>query len=227
MPIVRNVYLVIDFETGSKNPHKTQPIELASVAVHPRTLEIIPNSEFCSLIKPVSDEKAIELGLDPIEDDALAVNQKTREELKKAPSIKSVWSQFCTYVNNYNTTGKMWDAPIMVGFNNNGFDDIILNRIATKAPWEFGPVYEDRGTIGLFHPITNIDIMKMMYPWMESNSDIFSLSMDKLRDYFGMSSAGAHEALQDVRDEAQIFIRLMKLTRKFSQKVTFKDSFKL
>lgn len=227
MPIIRNYYLIVDLETSSRNPYKTQPIELAAIAVHARTLEIVPNSEFCSLIKPVSDEDAIKLGLDPLEDEALSKNHKTREELEKAPGIKVVWKQFCTYVNNFNSTGKKWDSPILVGFNNNGFDDIIINRIATQAPWNLGPVYEDRGTIGLFHPVTNMDIMKMIYPWFESNSDVFSISMDNLRDYLGMSKIGAHEALQDVRDEAEIFIRLMKLTRTFSQRVTFKDSFKL
>lgn len=227
MPISKSIYIVTDFETGSRNPYTTQPIEIASIAVNPRTLEIVPNSEFVSLIKPLDDKEALDAGLDPIDDEALKVNGKTREALEKAPPIKSVWKQYMNYISNYNMSGREWDAPVMVGFNNNGFDDIIIDRICTKKPWALGPVYEKRGCQGLFHPIVNIDIMKMAHPWFESNSDLKTISMDNLRAYFGMSFGGAHEALQDVKDEAEIFIRLMKLTRKFAQRVTFKDSFKI
>lgn len=178
------------------------------------------------MIKPFEDEEAKKLGLDVLEDDALKVNGKTREELKTAPDIKMVWKQFVEYVSNFNYTGKKWDSPIPVGFNNNGFDDIIINRICGSDPWNLGPVDPDRGTQNFFHPATNVDIMKLIYPWFESNYDIKSISMDNLRDYFGMSRENSHQALQDVKDEAVIFIRLMNLIRKFSTKVVFKDSFK-
>ena len=84
--------IVFDFETGSRNPHKTQPVQIAAVAIHGRKLTIQPGGYFESLIRPeLDDEKAIEMGVDPIEDEALAVNGKTREELAKAPSAKTVW----------------------------------------------------------------------------------------------------------------------------------------
>lgn len=224
--IIQNVYIVYDFETGSRNPFKTQPIELAAVAINPRTFEIIENSEFCSLIRPMSDEQANKYDIDLIDDEALKVNHKTREELAKAPDIKMVWTQWTKYVANFNKTGKKWDAPIIVGFNNNGFDDIIVDRICTQDPWKLGPV-SDRGNQGLFHPAFNVDLMRLLMPWFESNYDLRSLSMDNLRDLFGIPKDNAHEALQDVRDEAAIFCRFMKMTRNFSNRVTFKDSFKL
>lgn len=224
--IVNNTYIIYDFETGSRNPYKTQPIELAAVAVNPRTFEIIENSEFCSLIRPLSDEQALAHDIDLLEDDALKINHKTKEELAQAPEMKIVWKQWVKYVGNYNKTGKKWDAPIMVGFNNNGFDDIIIDRICSKDPWNLGPV-SDRGTQGLFHPAFNIDLMRLLMPWFESNYDLKTLSMDNLRELLGISKEGAHEALQDVRDEAAIFCRFMKMTRNFSQRVTFKDSFKI
>ena len=92
MPIHNSIYLMYDTETGSRNPNTTQAIQLACIAIEPRSLEIIPNSEFESLIKPEFDEiKCKELGIDPLEDQALAVNGKTREELAKAPQLKVVW----------------------------------------------------------------------------------------------------------------------------------------
>ena len=78
--------IVFDFETGSRNPEKTQPIQIAAVAIHGRKLTVQPDGYFESLMRPIlDDEEAIKMGLDPIEDEALAVNGKTREELAKAP----------------------------------------------------------------------------------------------------------------------------------------------
>ena len=51
-------------------------------------------------MRPIlDDEEAIKMGLDPIEDEALAVNGKTREELAKAPSERTVWKKFTNFVN--------------------------------------------------------------------------------------------------------------------------------
>lgn len=223
--INRNTYIMYDFETGSRNPKTTQPIELAAIAINPRTLEIIPGSEFYSLIKPFDDEEAKAKGLDPLEDGALEVNKKTREILKTAPDIKAVWQNFIQYVSSFNYKGGRWDAPIPVGFNNNGFDDIIIERICCSAPWNLGPK-DERGAT-LFHPVQNVDLMRLMFPWMESNTELKSLSMDNLREYFGMDNKNAHTADQDVKDQAEIFCRFMKMSRQFSGKVTFKDCFKL
>ena len=92
--------IVFDFETGSRNPYKTQPVQIAAVAIHGRKLTIQPEGYFESLIRPaLDDERAIELGLDPIEDEALAVNGKTRKELAKAPQPKAVWKKFTNFVD--------------------------------------------------------------------------------------------------------------------------------
>jgi hypothetical protein len=50
--------------------------------------------------------------------------------------------------------------------------------------------------------------------------------MDNLRDYLGISKDGAHDALKDVKDSAEILIRFLKLYRNMANKVKFKDSFK-
>ena len=61
--------IVFDFETGSRNPEKTQPVQIAAVAIHGRKLTIQPAGYFESLMRPeLDDDKAIELGVDPIED---------------------------------------------------------------------------------------------------------------------------------------------------------------
>ena len=123
-------YLIYDFETTSANPYTTQPVQIAAIVVHGRKLEIKRDSEFQSLMKPELNVKKCEkLGVDPLEDGAVAVHGKTADMLKKAPTIKAVWKNFIDYVNQYNFKGTNWSAPISVGYNIKGFDSIIVNRL--------------------------------------------------------------------------------------------------
>ena len=214
--------IVFDFETGSRNPHKTQPVQIAAVAIHGRKLTIQPDGEFNSLIRPVlDDEEAIKLGLDPIEDEALAVNGKTREELAKAPQPKVVWDKFANFVNRYNFKKTPYYAPIAAGYNIIGFDLPIVQRMCEK----YGPVDKKTGQQTLFNKIHKVDMLDIVWMWMENNADVKSLSMDSMRDLFGISKENAHDALQDVKDTANLMIRFMKLHRRVAPKITFEKSF--
>ncbi|NDD83556.1 3'-5' exonuclease, partial [bacterium] len=110
-------FVVFDFETGSRNPHRTQPTQIAALAIDGRNL--------------------IAAGFDPLEDEALKITGKTREGLANAPSLKSVWSKFTRFVDQYNWKGDSFYAPIPVGFNIIGFDLIIVNRLCKEfGPWD-------------------------------------------------------------------------------------------
>jgi DNA polymerase III epsilon subunit-like protein len=63
--------------------------------------------------------------------------------------------------------------------------------------------------------------------WMSYVSEVKGLSLDSMRDYLGIDKTNAHNALKDVEDCAQILIRFLKLHKKLSQKIKFKDSFKV
>lgn len=221
-----SVIIMFDFETGSRNAYKTQPIQLAAVAIHPRKMEIIHDSCFNSLIKPYDDAKAIELGLDPLEDEALKINGKTREELALAPEPKIVWKRFCEYVNSFNYKQQKWMAPIPAGFNNNNFDDIIINRLAGSDPYNFGPWDKTWNRNCLFHPIHNIDLMKIVWNWTEMNPDVRSISMDSLRTWMGISKDNAHDALNDVVVCGEMLLKFLKLHRHYVKNVVFENSFK-
>jgi DNA polymerase III epsilon subunit-like protein len=67
--------------------------------------------------------------------------------------------------------------------------------------------------------------MNIVFLWFENNQDLSSYSLDSLREYLGISKDGAHDAIKDVKDSAEILIRFMKLHRKLSRKILFKDSF--
>jgi len=214
--------IVFDFETGSRNPEKTQPVQIAAVAIHGRKLTIQPAGYFESLMRPeLDDDKAIELGVDPIEDEALAVNGKTREELAKAPLPKTVWKKFANFVNKYNWKGTPYFAPVAAGYNINGFDMPIVQRLCEQ----YGPTDKKTGKQTLFDKIHRIDMLDTVWMWMENNPDIKSISMDSMRDLLGMSKENAHDALQDVKDTANLMIAFMKLHRRIAPKVKFEKAF--
>ena len=213
-------YIIFDFETGSRNPHKTQPTQIAALALDGRNLAV--KGQFNSEIQPIfDDEKAISLGLDPIEDEALKITNKTRDQLSSAPSLKSVWSKFTKFVSQYNWKGDAFFNPIPVGFNIIGFDLIIIDRLCR----EYGPYDDERRQQKLFSKVYKIDIMDNIFTWTESDPSVRSISMDSLRERMGLSKNGAHDALQDVKDEANIFIKLLKTHRAVYQNVNFDKAF--
>lgn len=200
--------IVFDFECGSRNPHKTQPTQLAALAIDGRNFKL--KGTFNSEIRPIlDDEKAIEAGLDPLQEEALKITRKTREGLAKAPTPKTVWKKFVTFVEQYNWQGTSFFAPIPAGFNIISFDMVIINRLCK----EFGPYDEKRETQKLFHQIYKIDLMDNIFMWTEGDPSIKSISMDSLRDRMGISKDNAHDALQDVKDTANIMIKFMKTHR--------------
>lgn len=206
-------YIIVDFETGSRNPHTTQPLQIAALVIDGRRLTIKENGIFQSLIRPITDEEQLEkLGLNKVEEEALSVNNLDMETVLKAPSCKTVFEGFANFVDMFNYEKSNWNAPILTGFNNNGFDDIIMNRLCR----EYGRWDKERGKNNLFHPIANLDVFKLIWPWFENSKlEVNSLSLDAMRDFFGMSREGAHDALVDVYDTAEIMIRFLKMYRHF------------
>ena len=68
--------------------------------------------------------------------------------------------------------------------------------------------------------------MNLIFYWFEGIDKIKSYSLDSIRDYLGIDKSGAHDALKDVHDCANILIRFLKLHRNLSPKVNFEQSFK-
>ena len=213
-------YIVFDFETGSRNPRKTQPTQIAALALDGRNFKL--KGTFNSEIRPVmDDEKAIEMGFDPLEDEALRITGKNREDLAKAPLPKTVWKKFCNFVDQYNWKGTQFFAPIPAGFNIIGFDMIIVDRLC-KA---YGPYDKERQQQTLFNKIYKVDMMDNMFMWTEGDPSIKSISMDSLRDRMGLSKENAHDALQDVKDTANIMIKFMKTHRAVYRNLTIDKAF--
>lgn len=200
--------ICFDFETGGRDANTCQPTQIAAIALDGRNLKL--KGTFNSEIRAeVDDEKAIAAGLGPIEEGALKVTGKTREEIAKAPQLKTVWKKFTAFVDKYNWKGTPFFAPIPAGFNIIGYDMKIINRLCK----EFGPWDEKRGEQQLFSKVYKIDVMDNVWMWTEGDPSVKSISMDSLRERMGLSSENAHDALQDVKDTANIMIKFMKTHR--------------
>ena len=98
---------------------------------------------------------------------------------------------------------------------------IIIDRLCK----EYGPWDKEREKQKLFSKVYKFDIMDNVFAWTESDPSIRSISMDSLRKIMGLSSENAHDALQDVKDSANIFIKLMKTHRAVYQNMKFEKAF--
>lgn len=215
----RNI-ICFDFESGSRNPLRCQPTQIAALALDGRDFK--PKGEFNSLMRPIlDDEEALRMGVDPLEEEALKKTRKTREELAKAPAPKAVWNKFCNFVNKYNWKGTTYFAPIPCGFNIIGYDMKIIDRLCK----EYGPWDDNRQSQKLFHQIYKIDVMDDIWLWTEGDPNVKSISMDSLRERMGMPTENAHDALQDVKDVANIFIKLQKSRRAAYKNMKFEKAF--
>lgn len=200
--------IFLDFETGSVSPSRTQPIQLSAIAIDPRKCEKIRGSEFNSYIKPLLKPEACEKeGVDPIENKALQITKIEIKTLEKAPPLNIVWKQFIDYVNQYNYKKTRWTAPVLAGFNNNNFDDRIIERLCSK----FGPWDKDREEQALFHPLLNMDLLKYCVYWWFHDPEIQNVSMDFIRKYTGLPMEGGHNSLVDCNHGGDLLIKFLNL----------------
>lgn len=189
--------------------------------INSRKLEIIRGSEFNSLIKPEFDpEKCKELGIDELQDGAVAVHGLSAEKLKDAPTIDSVWPNFVDYVNGYNKKGTQWFAPIQAGYNINNFDNVITERMCRA----YGPTNK-KGNQGLFHSIYTCDMLQLMFLFFENDKDVNSLSADNLiRGHMGYAKGQAHDAMSDVIMTAELLCKSLSWIRTRAARTKFKGS---
>lgn len=220
-----NTLIVFDFETGGRNPLKCQPTQIAAIALHSKKLTIEPGGIFNSEIQPLyfDDEKAIAAGFDPLEEKALEVTRKTREQLAEAPPLKVVWKKFEQFVKKFNWRNSSYTAPIPCGYNINGYDMPIVQRMCEL----YGPLNKE-GKQDLFNNIFKIDMMDIIFSWTENNPDIKSRSLTSMVEYLGIplhNIDNAHDALQDVKNTANILIKFLHFHRKIASKTKFEKAF--
>lgn len=217
-------------ETDGKNPSVCSPVQLAAIMVDPIKLEIIDGSEFNINLRP---EKLVDDTNNPYTDsDILQWHARIRNtspenilsEWRTYPSQEKSWQTFVNYLEKYHLRGSkksMFSAPLASGYNIFRFDLKIIERLSSK----YGNI-NNENTSNIFFPRDTVDVMNLIFYWFEGSKEIKNLTMDTLREYFGISNKNAHDALKDVKDTAEILIRFLKLHRKLFAKIQFRDSFK-
>jgi DNA polymerase III epsilon subunit-like protein len=221
---------VFDLETDGINPDVCSPVQIAAIMIDPYRLEVIPDSEFNITIRPEALENNIDYAYG--DSDVLDFHAKVRSSTKDAiltdwksyQKQENGWQLFVSYLNMYHSrsSGKKscFTAPIAAGYNINRFDLRIMDRLSKK--------YDNlnkEGRSDLFYPRDVIDLMNLVFYWFEGNNELKNYTLDNLRDYLGISKEGAHDALKDVKDTADILIRFLRLHRNISNKVKFKSAF--
>lgn len=220
---------VFDLETDGANPDICSPVQIAAVIIDPIRLEIIKDSEFNIQLKPTILEE------NPIysyeDSDVLDFHAKVRgcskdkilSDWKEYQKQEQGWKMFVSYLEMYHSRSERkscFTAPIAAGYNINRFDLRITDKLSAK----YNNLNKE-GKSNIFFPRDVLDLMNVIFYWFEGNSELKNYTLDNVRDYFGLSKEGAHDALKDVKDTAELLIRFMKLHRNVAGKVKFKGSF--
>lgn len=223
-----NKICVFDFETDGSDPKLCSPVQIAAIMIDPINLEIIDGSEFNINFKPevLENNENYKYETDILDFHA-KVKGCSKDDILKDwytyPKQEHSWNMFVNYLDKYHTRSSkksQFSAPIAAGYNINRFDLAIVERLSNK----YGNLNKEKRT-DLFFPRDVVDAMNLMFYWFEHNNDLKSYTLDTVRDYFGISKIGAHDALKDVKDTAEIIVRFMKLHRNLGQKIKFKQAF--
>lgn len=216
--------IIYDFESTGKNPYGCQLTQIAAIIIDSRTLTLkeggIFNTEVCPIF---DDEVAVASGYDPVEQGALDITRKTKEGLLNAPNEKTAWINFQNFCRRYNPSNDSYKAPIPAGYNINGYDSIITKRMCDK----YGPL-DKNGRPCIFNPIFKFDVMDMLFSWFEYQDNISSMSLTNICKFFGFPEQnieGAHDALVDVKNCANILIKFLKYQRDIASKTNFSNAF--
>lgn len=228
---MKNNICVYDFETDDNNAYKCNPVQLAACIIDFRTLKILDNSYFSISIKP--DDLTIETSKEYFAKHESTINWHAKnykitpkEILDKwltGNSEKTAFELFVKYLQQYNTNQSIkgrFTAPIRAGANIKRFDNIIIDRLCAKYHY-----LTSDGEQKIFHPRDNIDVTELAFYWFENLREPSAFNMDALRVFFGIPIEGSHDALKDVKDEAWMVQKFMRLHRVLAPKVTFKKSF--
>lgn len=210
----RNRYsIVFDFETDGKSPDTCNIVQIAAAAIDLRNLTVLKDDFFELDVRP--DEMAqatyFENHEDTINWHANIQNKNVDDVLKRwqqGYAEKDAWDEFARFIKNF-SKGAKWDQlPIPAGQNIRGYDLPICERYAKK--------YKGLG----FSKRDAFDLMDFSRIWfMFAINPPASISLDSLRDFFGIDKEGAHDARKDVLDCCTILLKFLGLHERIAPNV--------
>lgn len=200
--------ICFDIETTGLEAGYHEVCQLAAIAYDPITLDPIPKEEggvFDSLLKPLHEDR--------IQEQAMRTHKIPLEVLRKAPHPKAVWIAFLEYLKQFNPKGQKRIAPIPCGKNIRKFDLPFIYHLSSL----YSPK-KDKQIV--FNELEQIDLQDLIRHWFWFDKELDSMSMDRLREFFGMRFDSAHQALRDVEQTGYMITHFMKVTRELRLKHT-------
>ena len=210
MRTIARKLIVMDFETDGLDPLSCNPTQLAAIVVDLKRLEIVPDSEFNVVIRP-----------DEIDSPTYhADHKKTIEFHSKIMGIPEIevierWragtpeKDAFTYYDNFLMRHSPTIDPVVGGQNVRDFDLPIYKRCIEKYKIPYR-----------FYKREKMELLDFFSHWfLFAKKPPVNYKLDTIRKKFGMSLEGAHDALVDVRDTAEILLRFLKLHQTIIPKV--------
>lgn len=179
---------IIDFETGGVLPEHPN-IQLAAIAVDENGAEV--------------DSFNSKIAFDPklCEPEALEMNHYTPEAWEGAPSADQVFVSFCEFLGRHKTmemvskrTGRPYNVARLAAFNIQ-FDK---DRLWAMADSRFVPA----------HPLGLCILNRAMWWALETGAVLENFKLPTVAHALGIPTAGAHDALFDVRMAAEVMRRI-------------------
>jgi len=127
---------------------------------------------------------------------------------------KEAWDEFYKYVKSYAKSSKFDETPMAGGQNIRGFDLPITARYNEKFKKKIPFSKRENEVVDL------LDLSTQWFMWADDRPK--SLSLDSLRDFFGIDKFGAHDAKKDVIDCADIIKRFLGIYERVAPRVTWR-----
>ena len=200
---------VYDLETQSKFANTAEPLEMAGIVVNSDTLSEVEGGQFGPvLIKPSQWLNTKD------EDQALQVNNLNREQIDTEGISQEEWfHQLVDFLQKFQKSKGKWDALISAGFNIVNYDNVIMNRLATKYKH-----VDKNGLPIIFHPQHTFDVIDLLRPWFFSNNEIEGYSLRAVSAYLGLENNEAHTAMGDIRTTMKIMQRFLNFHKALAPK---------
>ncbi len=208
-----NYICVFDLETTDRFVDSLFPVQIAFKMYDYYSLDEVPNGEFSTLCKPPDGTY--------FSPEAMAVHKIPMSAIELAPPVSLAWKTFVDEVQKFNPGKGKYNSPIVAGYNIEGFDLKVVDRLNKLYYGDKPPVLfnEFRGAL---------DLMKLIQILFDTSAELGDVKFDTVRQYFGISSKDAHRADLDVRQEGELLVRLLRFFRRTAKNsfCKFKGSFK-
>ena len=195
----KRYFIVYDIETTGLDPEKgSEIVQIAAVKLDYSTYEIDDKNPFEIVLKPQNPLTADPKALEVIGEDLW------QKALNDGVHPKTALRKFSQFIDSHNTSQKFWTSPILVGFNNSGFDNPfiefwmkqykIIGQKRNDKPWSH----------------ISLDVLPLMFS-LFGRDNMKNNRLDTFASLLGLSrSSETHDALEDVLITADMFQRYMK-----------------